>query len=485
MSSALSILSAGTSIGRKRKKRRLEEEEEEEEEIPHEEALIPSPDTLKEKYNIHTTGIDAPDPLVAWSDLSTQYSVDQRLVDNLVLQKFSIPTPIQRQAIPALLNGHDLLVCAPTGSGKTVAFALPLLQKIIADDGVGGGGLRGLVVCPTRELASQIENEFKKLTRGMQMKVGVMGKAHSVGDTSYDILISTPLRLVYALEAGAVDLSTVTYFVLDEADRLFEKQFVEQTDKILLGIKSTAQKSLFSATLPVYVEELARTVSQDPIRIVVGASGSANHDIDQQLVFAGSEQGKLLSIRQMFRDGALPPPTLIFCQSIERTQALYDELKYDGVKVGALHAGRSQQQRDATLRNFREGEIWVLISSEVLSRGVDVAAIRTVINYDFPATARSYIHRIGRTARAGRQGKAVTYFTKDDMASLRTVVKVMKASGYDTPDWMDNIPKHLRSSNKPVEREEIRTYKIPKQYRRRVSKWQIEAREKAAAKDVE
>ena len=481
MSAAFSILSAGTSA--KRKRRKVEEAGEKDVAVKDTAEEPPSAEALKEKFHIHTTGLDAPDPLAEWAGLS-QYNVDQRLIDNLILQKFTTPTPIQRQAIPALLNGHDLLVCAPTGSGKTLAFALPLLQKVIVQE---ERSLRGLIVCPTRELASQIANEFKKLTRGMDLNIGVMGKSQSVeagNQPEYDILISTPLRLVYAVDAGIVDLSTVTYFVLDEADRLFEKQFVEQTDRLLLHIKTTAQKSLFSATLPVHVEELARTVSHDPIRIVVGQSGSANQDINQQLVFAGSEQGKLLSVRQMFRDGSLPPPTLIFCQSIERTQALYDELKYDGVKVGALHSGQTQEQRENTLRKFRNGEVWVLISSEVLSRGVDVAAISTVINYDFPSTAHSYIHRIGRTARAGRQGRAVTFFTKDDMESLRTVVNVMKASGYHTPDWMENLPKVRKTLSKPVRRDEIRTYKKPKQFRRRVSKWQIGERENAAKEKI-
>lgn len=242
----------------------------------------------------------------------------------------------------------------------------------------------------------------------------VLSKATNSRETlkNNDLLITTPLRLVSALQNEHLKLDNVRHLVLDEADKLLELGFLDQIDEILAACSnSKLRKSLFSATIPSGVEELAKSVMKDPIRVVIGQKNAATSSIDQQLLYVGQESGKLIAIRQLIQSG-FRPPVLIFVQSIERAQELFKELIYDGVNVEMIHSERTQQQRDNIVMNFRIGKIWVLISTELMSRGIDFKNVQLVINYDFPQTAASYIHRIGRTGRANQAGKAITYFTK-------------------------------------------------------------------------
>jgi ATP-dependent RNA helicase DDX52/ROK1 len=206
--------------------------------------------------------------------------------------------------------------------------------------------------------------------------------------------------------------NSVNHIVLDEADRLLELGFLEQVDEILAACTSpTIQKALFSATISSSVEELARTFMRDPVRVIIGLKNSATDSIKQQLVFVGQEEGKMIAIRQMLHKG-IRPPVLIFVQTIDRAKQLFHELVFDRINVDVIHAERTKAQRDAIIQNFRLGKIWVLISTELMARGIDFKGVNLVINYDFPQSVASYIHRIGRTGRAGHEGEAITYFTK-------------------------------------------------------------------------
>ena len=245
-----------------------------------------------------------------------------------------------------------------------------------------------------------------------------------------DLLVATPLRLVHLIQDHKVDLSLyvslesfksqvtsyrIETICLDEADRLFDMGFVEQIDEIMAACSNKdIQRAMFSATMLQGVEDMAKSVLRDPVRISIGVKNAGADTIEQKLVFVGREEGKLLAIKQLIYDG-FKPPALIFVQNKERAQELYDELIFDGINVGVIHSDRTKQQRDDTIKAFRLGQVWVLIATDIMSRGMDFKGVNLVINYDFPQSAVSYIHRIGRTGRAGRQGQAITLYTEYDM----------------------------------------------------------------------
>lgn len=302
------------------------------------------------------------------------------------------------------------------------------------------------------------------------------------------------MRLITLLRASAIDLSHVQYIVLDEADRLLElnsghsndddddeeednssnkkkpmkkgnhsqekttktpvesndeeqqqktiqhrvrSAFLTQIDEILScctqGIN--IQRALFSATINSFIKELSDNFLNDPIDISIGKQNTGASTIHQKLIFVGREDGKLLAIRQLVQSG-LKPPVLCFVQSIERAKDLFQELIYDGINVDIMHANKSPSQREETIRRFRNGEIWVLICTDLMARGIDFKGIQMVINYDLPLTPVNYIHRIGRTGRGGNKGEAITFFTESDLPYLRPVANVVKLSGCEVPDWM-------------------------------------------------
>ncbi|KAL2914623.1 RNA-dependent ATPase rok1 [Polyrhizophydium stewartii] len=420
----------------------------------------------RKQNNIKVYGTDVPFPFQSFSELCNRFSLRSYLRRNLLESDYVKPTPIQMQAMPIMLHGREVMACAPTGSGKTLAFLLPILHDL---KGPTKEGFRALIITPTRELAQQIYRELKKLSVGKPFKTCVLTKATNATNAgvaatlkSFDILISTPLRLVTALKEDSIKLEKVRHLVLDEADKLLELGFLEQVDEIFAACTSeTLQKSLFSATIPSGVEQLAKTVMKDPIRIVIGSKNGATETINQRLLFVGQEEGKLVAIRQLIQEG-IRPPVLIFVQSIERAKELFHELVYDGINVDVIHSERTQAQRDAIVQNFRRGKIWVLIATELMARGIDFKGVNLVINYDFPQSVQSYVHRIGRTGRAGRAGEAVTYFTKEDAPYLKTIVNVMKESGCDVPDWMLQLKNPTKSMKKnlrqrPISRDQIKT----------------------------
>jgi len=363
------------------------------------------------------------------------------------------PTPIQMQAVPVMIEGRDVLACAPTGSGKTGAFVIPLFALL---RGPQKAGIRGLIVSPTRELATQIFQQCQTLRAHSKMECKLLTKAtaaavadvqSSVGK-KHDVLVSTPARLVALLQQRAIDLSTVEVCIIDEADKLFEDGFVAQIDEVLAACShKRLQKALFSATIPPAVEELARSIMPNPVTVTVGKKVGASSTVAQRLVYCASEEGKVIAMRQLVANG-LKPPVLIFVQSIDRAKQLFRELVYDGINVDVMHADRTQAQRDQVIGQFRAGAIWVLICTDLMARGIDFKGVNLVVNYDFPQTTVSYIHRIGRTGRGGRSGEAVTFFTNEDVGFLRSIANVMKQSGCEVPDWMTALHRPSKKKRK-------------------------------------
>ncbi|GMF12156.1 unnamed protein product [Phytophthora lilii] len=401
-------------------------------------------------FGVYSNGTCVPAPITAFSDMRLDSSASAQQMKRLLLKniersEYKEPTSVQMQAIPSLLLRRDVLATAPTGSGKTAAFAIPILANLAAGTGTSSG-IRSIVLAPTRDLAVQIRAEFTRLAAGKKMHITLLSKATAATITSqtksklavnHDVLIATPLRLVHLIQEAKVDLSTVEMVCLDEADRLLELGFVEQVDEIFAACThAKVQRAMFSATMLEGVEELAQTVLRDPVKVAVGTKNAGASTIDQKLVFVGKEEGKLVAMKQLLHDG-LQLPALLFVQNKERANELYHELLYDGVNIGAVHADRTKEQRDDVIRRFRTGEVWVLICTDLMSRGMDFKAVNMVINYDFPQVRNDVL-------------VCFTFFTEDDMVYLRTIANVMKISGCEVPDWMLSLKKASVSKRKEL-----------------------------------
>lgn len=418
---------------------------------------------LRRKHRIHASP-GTPDPVASF-DAMPQSGVPAWLVRNLKSLGFSQPTPIQMQCFPAIMSGSHVLASAPTGSGKTIAFLGPILACLGKP---GKDFARALIVDPSRELAKQTLDEFTKLTVGRKWNGRLVDRMS--GETAgnirrLDVAVCTPLRLVQMLRENRISLDATKHLVFDEADKLLDLGFAPQIDEMLTFCPKAdgglMQTMMFSATLPPVVVDLAGSILTSPLRISIGDVNAAAPDVEQKLLFITSEDGKLFSFRQLLQDGEIKPPALVFVQSKERAKELFGELVYDGIFVDTIHADRTKQQRDNTVKAFRAGKLWVLVCTDLMARGVDFKGVETVINYDFPQSAATYIHRIGRTGRAGRKGKAITMFTIDDFESLRSIVGVVRQSGCEVPEWM------LRLKQRSKKEKRLAEWRQPK--RKRIS----------------
>lgn len=323
------------------KSRKEKKNEKKEDQIRKEEVAA-----FRHRLKINVEGNEVPDPIQTFDemnedDLAIGGSTKHVLLQNIEKSAYKEPTAVQMQAIPALLDRRDVLVAAPTGSGKTATFALPLLLNL--QKPMKGHGVRGLVLAPTRELAGQLETYVKRMCVGRKFKVVLLKKATATAlsastsnkhaSNQCDILIATPLRLLHLLNSNSLNLHKVQMVCLDEADKLFEMGFVEQVDAILAACTNTkVQVAMLSATMMPGVEDMAKSVLKDPIKVTIGTKNAGANTIKQKLVFVGREAGKLLAVRQIVQAG-LKPPVLIFLQNKERAQALFHELVYDGINV--------------------------------------------------------------------------------------------------------------------------------------------------------
>ncbi|KAG8340162.1 ATP-dependent DEAD/H RNA helicase [Trypanosoma vivax] len=389
------------------------------------------------KNELEVSGIDVPQPIEHFSDLvRPPLSLDTHLVSNLFERKHRVPTPIQMQAIPCLVQGRDVLACAPTGSGKTLAFLVPMFARLREPD--PEAGVRALIVTPTMELAEQIEREAFLLMKGQRWKL----VRHGQSTRNKDIFVTTPGRVATMLEKKLVSLDMVQYLVFDEGDRLWDSTTDNlQVVDVVLTACTLKEKvvALFTATLSAKIESIARSVmSPDVVRIIVAGRTMASRNVKQELVFCGNELGKIVAMRNLVREG-ITPPVLVFVQSIERTKELYEEIHCQGLHIAVMNSKMTHEEREATMIRFRLGKIWVLVTTELLSRGIDFKNVGTVINFDIPVTVESYIHRIGRCGRAGKTGRAITFFTEEDRERVPPIARVMKESGNAVEDWMLDI----------------------------------------------
>ncbi|RVD86652.1 uncharacterized protein DFL_004916 [Arthrobotrys flagrans] len=484
-----------------------------------------------------------PTPIQTFEELRTNYNISKRLYENVMAQKFTTPTEVQMGSLPLLLDGTrhlvpgleecdvDLMTIAPTGSGKTLAYAIPAIDHLIRTKHEEGDsyekGIRVIVLSPTRELADQIVNEFRKLLLGTGIKVVGMKKTlipkerRRARDTSNEeededegedsesseeddseedgneveainstvarsrkgiavkseIMVATPLLLLHAIQLcpDLFPVSKVSRIILDEADVLLDDLFLSQTTSIISHLTSPSLSfSFWSATMPSNSETLAtKLVSSHPsvpsgnktrklVRLIAGIKDSSLPTIRQTITYTASERGKLTALRQLF-SSSLKTPCLIFLQTIPRAQALHAEIMYDlptPNRIAVLHSNLSETARSKVMDSFRAGEIWVLITTDLLSRGVDFRGVNLVINYDIPTSVASYIHRVGRTGRAGREGgMAITYYTEEDVKYVRGIVAVMEKSGgaEGLQKWMlDSLPKATKEEKKELKKKGVK-----------------------------
>lgn len=437
------------------------------------------------RQRIRAKGTDVPPLLETFEQLAGRYRVSRVLLRNVAALGYTEPTPVQRQAIPAMLERRELLCCAPTGSGKTAAFLIPVIAQLQKPGGSGaaggGGGFRALILSPTRELARQTYRECLQLVRDTGLHVYLLSNLASArsrlpkAQNKLDILVCTPNRLLCLTDAGLLTLNRVEWLVLDESDKLFEsaggaRGFREQLGRVCQACSGSARlrRALFSATATDQVEAWCRLHLDACLSLTVGIRNAAADLVDQKLQFVGSESGKLLALRGLVKEGQLQPPVLVFVQSKQRAQELFAELVYDGINVDVIHAERPQAQRDRVVRAFRAGQVWVLICTEVLARGLDFQGVGLVINYDLPPSVVSYVHRVGRTGRAGHPGRAITFFTEGDVAEgrLKSIVHLLREAGHPLPDYLLGQQPRRRIRHQPVaDRESIST--MPQDFKKK------------------
>ncbi|ARO13452.1 ATP-dependent RNA helicase RhlE [Ketogulonicigenium robustum] len=356
-----------------------------------------------------------------------------RLTKALAELGITAPTPIQAQAIPHAMNGRDVLGLAQTGTGKTAAFGLPMIDALIKDSRrAQAKGARALVLAPTRELAKQIAENLAAYTKDSHLKTVVVTGGAGIGgqiqrmERGTAILVATPGRLIDLLDRKAIDLSQTEFLVLDEADQMLDLGFIHALRRIAPLLPASRQTMLFSATMPKQMEELAASFLTNPVRVQVNPPGQAATKITQSVHFVASraKTDLLIELLDKHRDEL----ALVFGRTKHGMEKLAKQLENAGYAVAAIHGNKSQGQRDRALRDFRAGTLRVLVATDVAARGLDIPDVRYVYNYELPNVPDNYVHRIGRTARAGKDGQAVAFCAPDEMGDLRDIQKVMKIS---------------------------------------------------------
>ena len=344
---------------------------------------------------------------------------------------YAQPTPIQAQSIPPLLEQRDVLGCAQTGTGKTAAFVLPVLHRLMDMIPERGGRVpRALILAPTRELAGQIGESIERYAKYLPVRHDVIYGGVSLGPQlerirrGVDLVVATPGRLLELVDRNAISLKNVEFFILDEADRMLDMGFIRDIRRIITQLPKTRQNLLFSATMPKEIEELASTILHRPVKIEVAPPATTGEKIEQQLFFVeGSGKPKALAalIRRLQITRAI-----VFTRTKHGANRVVKVLDGEGIPSMAIHGNKSQNHRERALSQFRSGEIPLLIATDIASRGIDVEGVTHVINYDLPDDADAYVHRIGRTGRAGRTGVAIAFCADEERGLLFDVVRLTR-----------------------------------------------------------
>lgn len=344
---------------------------------------------------------------------------------------YTIPTEIQQQAIPPLLEGRDLIGCAQTGTGKTAAFAIPILQMLALEkrDPKSPRYIKALILTPTRELAVQIGDSFSTYGKNLGLKnfviYGGVGQKPQTDalKAGIDILVATPGRLIDLMNQKFVNLHHVRFFVLDEADRMLDMGMVNDVKKIIAHLPSVRQNMLFSATMPTEITKLVDSILKDPVKVAVTPISSTVDIIDQAVYFVGKKDKKQLLIH-LLKDKSIES-ALVFSRTKHGADKIIKDLAKAGVLGQAIHGNKSQVARQLALNNFKERKTRVLVATDIAARGIDIIELSHVINYDLPNIPETYVHRIGRTGRAGLGGVAFSFCDAEEKPLLKDIEKLI------------------------------------------------------------
>lgn len=428
---------------------------------------------IRKLHQINVKGaVETIKPIESFEELFERYQLHPQLVENIKDFKYSKPTAVQMQVLPLFLEQKPLKVVAPTGSGKiwptnlanlsanqtfsfsgkTLAFVAPLIQNLVLTRSTSpemANQIQSIILVPTRELATQILAVTTRLCVNTEIRAHIITSTNEEHMKNFhkkktNILISTPLKLVHFIKSCAMKLDQVKWIIIDEVDKLFEESnhgFKDDLGQIITACTNEEKKfALFSATTSKEMTPFVHEHLKDfaTVNIMVNIPTSS---VDQVLKYVGTESAKLMAIREIVREG-VAPPVLIFVQSKDRAKQLFSELMYDGLNLDIIHSDRTQKEREEVYKKFREGKIWVLICTELMSRGIDFRDVMMVINFDLPTSIFSYIHRIGRCGRGNKQGKAVTFYTNDDKKGiLRDIAKLVEKSGSHVEGFLLQLKK--------------------------------------------
>ena len=396
--------------------------------------------------------------------LFEQLNLIEPILSALKNEGYTTPTPIQEQAIPIILEGKDLLGCAQTGTGKTAAFAIPVLQLLCKQKYTGQaikGGIKALVLTPTRELAIQIEESFAAYGKNLGLKqLVIFGGVSQQSQTNalrhgVDILIATPGRLLDLINQRYINLKDVEFFILDEADRMLDMGFIHDVKKIITLLPAKKQTLFFSATMPAEISKLASSILHNPLKVEVTPVSSTAETIQQAVYFVEKENKKLL-LTHLLQDTAIKS-ALVFTITKHGADKVVKDLLRAKIGAEAIHGNKSQNARQRALTNFKSGHTRVLVATDIAARGIDVDELSHVINFELPNVPETYVHRIGRTGRAGASGIAFSFCDSEEKEFLRDIQKLISIPVpivTDHPYAMANTSLHISPSvkQKPVQR---------------------------------
>jgi len=402
-----------------------------------------------ENIPVKVTGENAPKNITAFQSAGLR----PILVENITKSGYNVPTPVQKHAIPIISAGRDLMACAQTGSGKTAAFLLPVLHKLIESQADGGAGAataqpQCVVITPTRELAIQIHNEARKFSQGSMIKSVVAYGGTSVNyqaqqmSRGCNILVATPGRLIDYVEKGRVSFSNLKFLVLDEADRMLDMGFMPEIQKCVENSSmppvGTRHTLMFSATFPDEIQTAAQEFLHDYLFLTVGLVGGACSDVAQEF-HQVAKFDKREKLQEILQDPERDPTerTLVFVQTKKNADFIATFLSGEGIPTTSIHGDRLQREREEALYDFRSGTHPVLVATAVAARGLDIPGVMHVVNYDMPSEVDEYVHRIGRTGRVGNTGKATSFYDDEHDADVAgALVEMLTKNEIPIPDWL-------------------------------------------------
>ena len=362
-----------------------------------------------------------------------ELNIIEPVLKALIKEGYTEPTPIQEKAIPPLLKGMDLLGCAQTGTGKTAAFAIPIIQQLYNDkdrnSAKGHRVIRALIVTPTRELAAQIENSFASygIYTGLKHTViygsVLQSKQVQILSLGVDILVATPGRLMDLMNQKYVDLSNVNFFVLDEADRMLDMGFLHDVEKIISKMPEKKQTMLFSATMPPEIELLTKKILKDPVKVEVMPVSSTVDSVDQMVYYVNKSNKTKLLIHLMKNPEIYS--ALVFTRTKHDANRLAEDLRSKGEACDVIHSNKSQKAREEALARFKSKQSRILVATDIVARGIDIIELSHVINFDIPQVPEAYVHRIGRTGRAGLGGTAISFCDNLEKKSFTNIEKLI------------------------------------------------------------